>query len=232
MSEAWTFVGPESGLWTTQGCRMIVNSSTLRVADEPRVNIPPARLRTLCTPLAHLQHPLDHGSSTSDAPPDHIQRRTKPERHLGTRSLRTHTLSRGPTPTPSQFLISSDESVHTVTCARTLVPPVPPIPRRDDDHAGLVRPPPKDGRRLENRRAGLQCCAQGRAKCEGRMAEPGVLVVDSPLLSLFFPLLPLLFAFASRGVHHGPVVYKNGESPVVLLLGHVCKPHRRRLIGW
>jgi hypothetical protein len=63
------------------------------------------------------------------------------------------------------------------------------------------------------------------------MAEPGVLVVDSPLLSLFFPLLPLLLAFASRGVYHGPVVYKSGESPLVLLLGHVCEPHRRRLIG-
>jgi hypothetical protein len=53
------------------------------------------------------------------------------------------------------------------------------------------------------------------------MVEPGVLVVPFPCLALLLLL----------GFYHDHVVCKSGESPLVLLLGHVCAPRRRRLIG-
>jgi hypothetical protein len=53
-------------------------------------------------------------------------------------------------------------------------------------------------------------------------------------LALSFPCLSpvaIAFAFASRGVYHGYVVYKSGEPPLVLLLGHVWAPRWRQFIG-
>ena len=47
-------------------------------------------------------------------------------------------------------------------------------------------------------------------KSECQMSEPGVLVVDSPLLSCLAPVanLLLLFTFCPQGFYHGHVVYK------------------------
>jgi hypothetical protein len=140
----------------------------------PVLTYPSARFRTLRAPSDHLQHPLYHGSSTSDAPPDPIQRRTKPERNLGTRSLHAHALSRGPTPTPtfSQWLIRSDESVHTVTLSAYMRAHWHSLRLSRPSHATTTTTrsrstPPKDDRKLENRGVGFQRChTQGQMRGE------------------------------------------------------------------